>query len=119
MCSQGGKDHLFIRDEMDIMDYPAGIVETVLRVKKKWQLHLDHVVSLQAGKVAAEERNWKQCASKKADGRFGGLIKVSRRQFPGEGGYSWEFLVGVCCAVPQILIRFHTKKCNFPRPFSD
>ena len=86
MCSQGGKDHLFIRDEMDIMDYPAGIVETVLRVKKKWQLHLDHVVSLQAGKVAAEERNWKQCASKKADGRFGGLIKVSRRQFPGEGG---------------------------------
>ena len=44
MCSQGGKDHLVIRDEMDIMDYPAGIVETVLTVKKKWQLHLDHVV---------------------------------------------------------------------------
>ena len=44
MCSQGGKDHVVIRDEMDIMDYPAGIVETVLRVKKKWQPHLDHVV---------------------------------------------------------------------------
>ena len=47
MCSQGGKDHLVIRDEMDIMNYPAGIVETVLRqlrVKKKWQFHLDHVV---------------------------------------------------------------------------
>ena len=41
MCA---KDHLVFRDEMDIMDYPAGIVETVLRVKKKWQLHLDHVV---------------------------------------------------------------------------
>ena len=35
------------------------------------------------------------------------------------GGYFWEFLVGVCHAVPQILIRFETKKCNFPRPFSD
>ena len=32
------------RDEMGIMDYPAGMVEAVRRVKKKWQLHLDHVV---------------------------------------------------------------------------
>ena len=33
MCSQGGKDHLVIRDEMEKKDYPAGIVETVLRMK--------------------------------------------------------------------------------------
>ena len=32
------------RDEMGIMDYPAGMVEAVPRVKKAWQLHLDHVV---------------------------------------------------------------------------
>jgi len=74
----------------------------------------------EALKVVTEEMKWKQCAWKKADGRFVGLIKVSGRQFPREGrGYSWEFLVGVCCAVSQILTRFHTKKCNFPRPFSD
>ena len=41
MCA---KDHLVFRDEMDIMDYPAGMVETVLRVEKAWQVHLDHVV---------------------------------------------------------------------------
>ena len=35
----------------------------------------------QAGKIAAEERNWKQCAWKKADGRDVGLIQVSGRQF--------------------------------------
>ena len=35
----------------------------------------------QAGKVAAEERNWKQCAWKKANGRDVGLIQVSGRQF--------------------------------------
>ena len=34
-------------------------------------------------------------------------------------GYSWEFLVGVCRLVLQILTRFQTKKCNFPYPFSD
>ena len=38
---------------------------------------------------------------------------------PPGGGYSWEFLVGVCRPVPQILTRFQTKKCNFPHPFSD
>ena len=40
---------------------------------------------------------------------------------PREGGgeYSWEFLVGVCRKVLQILTRFQTKKCNFPHPFSD
>ena len=31
----------------------------------------------------------------------------------GGGGYSWEFLVGVCYLV------FQTKKWNFPHPFSD
>ena len=38
------KDHLVYRNEMGIMDYPAGTVETVLRGKNAWQLHLDHVV---------------------------------------------------------------------------
>ena len=35
----------------------------------------------QAGKITDEERNWKQCAWKKADGRDVGLIQVSGRQF--------------------------------------
>ena len=37
----------------------------------------------------------------------------------GGGGYSWEFLVGMCCPVLQILTLFQTKKCHFSRPFSD
>ena len=36
-----------------------------------------------------------------------------------EGGYYWEFLVGVCRSVLQILTLFQTKKYNFPHPFSD
>ena len=48
----------------------------------------------EAGKIADEERNWKQCAWKKAEGRFGGLIKVSGRQFPGEGGVLLGILGG-------------------------
>ena len=32
---------------------------------------------------------------------------------PPGGGHSWEFLVGVCRPVPQILTRFQTKKCRF------
>ena len=35
------------------------------------------------------------------------------------GGYSWEFLVGVCRPVRQILTLFQIKKCNFLHPFSD
>ena len=35
------------------------------------------------------------------------------------GRYSWEFLVGVCRPVFQILDLFQTKKCHFPDPFSD
>ena len=35
----------------------------------------------------------------------------------GGGGYSWEFLVGVCRQVLQILTLFETKKCHFFTPF--
>ena len=38
---------------------------------------------------------------------------------PGGGEYSWEFLVGLCCLVIQILTLFQTKKCHFPHPLSD
>ena len=34
-------------------------------------------------------------------------------------GYYWEFLVGVCRPVLQILTLFQKKKCHFPHPFSD
>ena len=34
-------------------------------------------------------------------------------------GYSWELLVGVCRAVPQMLTLFQTKNCHFSHPFSD
>ena len=35
------------------------------------------------------------------------------------GGYSWEFLVGMCRQVLRILTLFQTKQCHFPHPFSD
>ena len=35
------------------------------------------------------------------------------------GGYFWEFLVGVCRLVLQILTLSQTKKCHFPHWFSD
>jgi len=35
------------------------------------------------------------------------------------GGYSWEFLVGVCRPVLQIHTPFQIKKLNFPHPFSE
>ena len=35
------------------------------------------------------------------------------------GGYSSEFLVGLCRPVPQILTQFQTKIFPFPHPFSD
>ena len=35
------------------------------------------------------------------------------------GRYSWEFLVGVCRPVFQILSWYQTKKCNYPHLFSD
>ena len=34
------------------------------------------------------------------------------------GGYSWEFLAGVCRPVLQILTLSQTKKCYFRHPFS-
>ena len=37
---------------------------------------------------------------------------LARAGMGGGGGYSWEFLVGVCSAVLQILILFQTKKCH-------
>ena len=37
----------------------------------------------------------------------------------GPRGYSWEFLVGVCRPVLQILTLFKTKKCHFSHRFSD
>ena len=37
----------------------------------------------------------------------------------GGGGYSREFLVGLCHPVVQILTLFQTKNCNFPHLFSD
>ena len=39
---------------------------------------------------------------------------------PGPRGFSWEFLVGVCRPVLQILTLFQMKKCHiFLHPFSD
>ena len=35
------------------------------------------------------------------------------------GGYSWEFVVGLCRTVVQILILFQTKNSHFPHPLSD
>ena len=37
----------------------------------------------------------------------------------GGGMYSYEFLVGVCRSVPQILTLFQTKTRHFLHPFSD
>ena len=38
-------------------------------------------------------------------------------EMPGRGMYSWEFLVGVCRPVLQILTLFQTKKMSFSTPF--
>ena len=35
----------------------------------------------------------------------------------GRGGYSWEFLVGVCRWVQQILTLFQTRKCHIHTRF--
>ena len=43
----------------------------------------------QAGKVAAEERNWKQCAWKKANRHDVGLNQVSERQFFIQSLFYW------------------------------
>ena len=47
------------------------------------------------------------------------LVTITHLQLPPVGGeYYWEFLVGVCRPVLQILTLLQTKKCNFPHPFS-
>ena len=46
-------------------------------------------------------------------------IQYRAHSVPAGGEYSWEFLVGVCRPVLQILTLFQTKKCHFPHPFSD
>ena len=46
-------------------------------------------------------------------------VSYSCLQMLNSRGYSWELLVGVCRAVPQILTLFQTKKCYFSHPFSD
>ena len=47
------------------------------------------------------------------------LFQHFRNKRPGGGGYSLEFLVGVCRPHLQIQTQFQTKKCHFPHPFSD
>ena len=46
------------------------------------------------------------------------ILQGSQTLLP-PGGYPWEFFVGVCRPVLQILTRFQTKKRHFPHPFSD
>ena len=47
------------------------------------------------------------------------LFRLRTRVDTIPGGYSSEFLVGVCRPVPQILTQFQTKIFHFPHPFSD
>ena len=47
------------------------------------------------------------------------LISLRHKMLGGGGGYSWEFLVGVCSPVLLILTLFQTKKCHFSHPYSD
>ena len=46
------------------------------------------------------------------------LISLRHKNSRG-GGYSWEFLVGVCDSVLLILTLFQTKQCHFSHPYSD
>ena len=50
---------------------------------------------------------------------IGDFWDIKRLTNWGRGGYSWEFLVGGCHPVLQILTIFQTKKCNFSHLFSD
>ena len=47
------------------------------------------------------------------------IVITSFKYHPGWGGYSWEFLVGMCHPVLQILTLYQTKKCHFSHLFSD
>ena len=52
-----------------------------------------------------------------------GFVKIQLNPQEGGGGggagYSWEFLVGACRPVLQILTPFQTKICHFLHPFSE
>ena len=50
-------------------------------------------------------------------GYFWNRIEKNDFRFP--GAYSWEFSVGLCRPVLQILTLVQTKKIHFPHPFSD
>ena len=41
------------------------------------------------------------------------------KTYPAPRRYSWEFLVGVCCLVIQIMTLFQSQKCHFSHLFSD
>ena len=48
------------------------------------------------------------------------INKMNQAAVTPPGGFSWEFLVGVCRPVLQILTLFQMKKCHiFLNPFSD
>ena len=63
---------------MDIMGYQAATAEMELKVKRAWQVLLDHVVRREPSGTDTDHRNWKQCAWRYYDGRDIGLIKVCR-----------------------------------------
>ena len=63
---------------MDIMGYQAATPERELKVKRVWQVLLDHVVRRGPSGTDTDHRNWKQCAWRYYDGRDIGLIKVCR-----------------------------------------
>lgn len=46
--------------------------------------------------------------------KFFKIFYTGQVQFmPGGWGHFWEFLVGVCCLILQILTLLQTKKCHF------
>ena len=75
-----------------------------LKSPVSWTVHRDKVA--------------KKCLENRARPCCGELSSLCMKR-KGPGGYSWEFLVGVCCPVLQILTLLQTKKCYFPHPFSD
>ena len=60
------------------MGYQAATAEMELKVKRAWQVLLDHVVRRGPSGTDTDYRNWKQCAWRYYDGRDIGLIKVCR-----------------------------------------
>ena len=77
-------DHVVLKEKRVRRVWQGHLAHVVLkekRVRRVWQVHLDHVELKgeegPVGKVAAEQRNWKQCAWKKEEHKDIGLIKVS------------------------------------------